>query len=129
MYAFLNIGFFIFHSALIIFIVLGWVWKKTRKVHLVIVFLTAFSWFILGIWYGFGYCPFTDWHYRVRMKLGHYDMPESYIKFLIQSITGIEIDQKLIDIFTVSVLVLVLGVTILLNITDRWKSQKASKKL
>ena len=124
---FFNIGFFIFHSTLIVFILLGWIWKKTRRIHLFVLFLTAFSWFILGIRYGFGYCPFTDWHYKVRMKLGYYDMPESYIKFLIQSLTGVEVDQRLVDIFAVFVLVIALGASALLNTIDRRKSRKASK--
>jgi len=106
---------------------LGWIWKKTRRIHLFVLFLTAFSWFILGIRYGFGYCPFTDWHYKVRMKLGYYDMPESYIKFLIQSLTGVEVDQRLVDIFAVFVLVIALGASALLNTIDRRKSRKASK--
>ncbi|MDP2926752.1 MAG: DUF2784 family protein [bacterium] len=127
MYVFLNIGFFIFHSTLIVFTLLGWIWKKTRRIHLFVLLLTAFSWFILGIWYGFGYCPFTDWHYNVRMKLGHYDMLESYIKFLIQSLTGVDVDQRLVDIFAVFVLVLALGASALLNIKDWRKSRKASK--
>jgi membrane protein DedA with SNARE-associated domain len=61
------------------------------------------------------------------MKLGHYDMPESYIKFLIQSLTGVDVDQKLVDIVAVSVLVLVLGASVLLNIKDWRKRRKASK--
>ena len=125
MYAFLNIFFFIFHSIVIIFILFGWIWKKARRIHFVVVFATAFSWFILGIWYGFGYCPFTDWHYRVRMVLGHYDMPDSYLKFLIQSITGADVNQKLVDIIAVSVLFLVLGASALLNIRDWRKNRKA----
>jgi hypothetical protein len=127
MYVFLNLGFFVFHSTLIVFNLLGWMWKKTRRIHLFVILLTAFSWSILGLWYGFGYCPLTDWHYKVRMKLGHYDMPESYIKFLIQSITGVDVDQKLVDILAVSVLVLALGVSALLNIRDWRKSRKSSK--
>jgi len=124
MYGFLNIGFFIFHSTLIVFCLLGWLWKKTRRIHLTVVLLTAFSWFILGIWHGFGYCPFTDWHYKVRMQLGYYDMPESYIKFLIQSITGIDVNQKLVDIFAVSILALALGISAVLNLRDWRKSHK-----
>jgi len=123
MYAFLNIGFFIFHSALILFIIFGWIWKKARRIHRIVLVLTASSWFILGIWNGFGYCPFTDWHYQVRMKLGHYDMPESYIKFLIQSITGLDIPQKLVDIVAVSVLFFILGLSVLLYMKDRRESR------
>lgn len=88
-----------------------------------VVLLTAFSWFILGIWYGFGYCPFTDWHYRVRMELWHYDMPESYLKFLIQSITGVDLNQTFVDGVAVSVLFLVFGASALLNVRD-WKKNR-----
>jgi hypothetical protein len=126
MYAFLNTGFFVFHSALIVFILFGWVWKKTRRVHFILSVLTAFSWFILGIWHGFGYCPFTDWHYQVRMKLGHFDMPESYIKFLFHSVTGINVDQRIIDIIAVSILGLALVLSVFLNIKDWRKKRKAS---
>lgn len=78
----------------------------------------------MGIWYGFGYCPLTDWHYQVRMKLGHYDMPESYIKFLIQSIFGVDINQGLVDIVAFYILVLALGTSALLNIRDWRKSRR-----
>jgi len=57
---------------LVLFIVFGWIWRKSRKAHFVVSILTAFSWFFIGIWYGFGFCPLTEWHYQVRMKLGHY---------------------------------------------------------
>jgi len=53
-------SFFIFHSALIAFILFGWIWRRTRVADLVVVLLTAFSWTILGIWYGFGFCPSTE---------------------------------------------------------------------
>jgi len=39
--------------------------------HRASLLLTAFSWFVLGIWYGWGYCVCTDWHYMVlRDELG-----------------------------------------------------------
>jgi hypothetical protein len=126
MSAFLNIFFFVFHSLLIAFILFGWIWKKSRRIHLIVVLVTAFSWFILGIWYGFGYCPFTDWHYRVRMELGHYDMPESYLKFLIQSVTGLDVSQRLVDIFAVFFLLLALAASAITNLRD---SMNRGKKL
>ena len=125
MSAFLNIFFFAFHSFLIVFNLFGWIWKKTRRIHLVLVLLTAFSWFILGIWYGFGYCPFTDWHYKVRMELGYYDMPDSYLKFLIQSLTGLNVSQRWVDIFAVFFLGLAFGASILTNMRG-WKKKRKS---
>src|SRR4030065_789635 len=106
MYAFLDKFFFVFHSTLIVLILFGWAWKKTRLFNLAIILLTAFSWFILGIWYGYGYCPSTDWHWQVRAKLGIRDMPSSYTKFLVDSFTGWDVKQKTVDIIK---LILIIG--------------------
>ena len=123
MYAFLDKFFFIFHSFIIVFNLFGWTWGKTRKANLMVLFLTAFSWFILGIWYGIGYCFCTEWHYQVRMKLGYFDMPPSYIKFLIDSVTGLDINAKLADIFTLTFFLLALIASILTNVRD-WKNKR-----
>jgi hypothetical protein len=119
MLAFLDKFFFVFHSALMIFILFGWAWKKTRLLNLIVILLTAFSWFILGIWYGFGYCPSTDWHWQVRAKLGYHDLPSTYTKFLVDSFTGGDISPKLVDILTVSLLLLALGASLFVNIKYR----------
>jgi len=123
MYAFLDKFFFVFHSTLMIFILFGWIWKKTRLANLVVILLTAFSWFFLGIWYGFGFCPCTDWHWQVRMKLGHYDMPHSYTKFLVDTLTGLDVSAKLVDFFAVLFLILALFASILTNVRD-WKRKR-----
>ena len=57
-FQFLNIFFFVFHSVFTLFNITGWAFRKTRKWHLITMLLTAASWFILGIWYGWGYCVF-----------------------------------------------------------------------
>ena len=54
-YQLLNIFFFVFHTLLMLFNCFGWAWKKTRPWNLVTLLLTAGSWFIVGIWYGWGY--------------------------------------------------------------------------
>ncbi len=123
MYEFLNVFFFVFHTALILFILLGWLWTKTRKINLAVVILTAFSWFFLGIWYGFGYCPSTDWHWQVRMRLGYYDMPSSYLTFLIRSLFGWEVDKTLVDVFAVMFLLLAIFVSVVTNYRD-WKNRR-----
>lgn len=126
MYSFLNIFFFIFHTSLMVFIIFGWMWKKTRLANLVVVLLTTFSWFILGIWYGFGFCPSTEWHWQVRMKLGYYDMPNSYTKFLVDSLTGLEASQKLVDIMAVLFLVMALSASVFTNTRD-WRKKWTKK--
>jgi len=122
MYVFLDKFFFIFHSALIVFNLFGWIWRKTRLANLVVVLLTAFSWTILGIWYGFGFCPSTEWHWQVRAKLGHYDMPSSYTKFLVDSLTGLNADERLVDIFAVLFLILALFASVVTNVRD-WRKR------
>jgi hypothetical protein len=121
MYNFLNIFFFIFHTTLILFILVGWVWRPLRKVHLAMVILTALSWFGLGVFYGFGYCPCTDWHWMVREHLGYTDMPRSYIKFLIDIPTGWNLNDDLVDIVTVTALALVSAASIYVNLPRRKK--------
>ena len=126
MYAFLDKFFFVCHSAWIVFLLLGWMWKKTRLASLIIIVLTAFSWFILGIWYGYGYCPSTDWHWQVRAKLGFHDLPSSYTKFLIDTFTGWDVSQQTVDIVTLILLVLALGASLYLNIRD-WRNKRGAE--
>lgn len=123
MYAFLNIFFFVFHSTLIIFNLFGWIWKKTRLANLIVILLTTFSWTILGIWYGFGFCPCTDWHWQVRIKLGYFDMPSSYTKFLIDSLTGLDAKETLVDTLAVTLLALALVASVFTNVRD-WKRKR-----
>ena len=40
----LNVGFFVFHTAWIVFNCVGWAWRRTRRWHLATVSLTALSW-------------------------------------------------------------------------------------
>lgn len=98
MLQFLNVFFLVFHTGFTFFNLLGWIWKKTRLANLITLSLTAFSWGILGIWYGFGYCPCTDWHWQVRWEMGLRDMPYSYLTFLITEFTGLELNPELVDI-------------------------------
>ncbi len=127
MYYFLDKFFLFFHSALMIFILFGWVWRKTRLTNLIVILLTAFSWFFLGIWYGFGFCPSTEWHWQVRYRLGYFNMPDSYTKFLADTLTGLDINQKVIDIIAVLFLALALLASVLTNVRDRRKKAKAKK--
>ncbi|WP_291096966.1 MULTISPECIES: DUF2784 domain-containing protein [unclassified Flavobacterium] len=92
--------FILFHTVLILFNIFGWIIPRWRFANLITLSLTAFSWFILGIWYGIGYCPFTDWHWKVRQLLGYTDDSNSYIHFLILKITGINLPENLVDTAT-----------------------------
>lgn len=119
LYSFLNIFFFIFHTTLILFNISGWAFPATRKLHLLCMLLTAFSWFVLGAWYGFGYCACTDWHWQVREVLGYHDRSDSYTQFLLQKLTGADWDPGLVDRITLFIFLASLLLTVLLNLRDR----------
>lgn len=130
MYAFLNIFFFVFHTCVILFNVFGWIWKKTRLANLILLMATAFSWFFLGIWYGFGYCPCTDWHWQVRMKLNLYDTSTSYLEFLVEKLTGLDVSRSLVDIFAVAFLAAAFCLSVALNVRDfRQKRMKNKERI
>lgn len=72
------------HLSIILFNLFGWIPKRTRKIHLVSLALTAASWFILGIWYGMGYCPLTEWQWRVKEQLGERNLPNNFVEYFLE---------------------------------------------
>ncbi|HYG51037.1 MAG TPA: DUF2784 domain-containing protein [Flavobacteriales bacterium] len=122
-YELLNYFFFVFHTGLILFNTFGYLFRRTRKWNLFTLLATAFSWFIMGIWYGWGYCFCTDWHWQVREQLGYHDMSYSYNHFLILKLTGINFSEQLVDVVTVVVFFTSLGLSIFLNIRDYIKAK------
>jgi hypothetical protein len=128
MYHILDIFFVVFHSSLIVFNLFGWIWKRTRIINLVTLLLTGSSWLFLGMIVGVpGYCPFTDWHFRILEKLGKTDLPYSYVKYLADRITGLDINTTLVDKITLYTFVAALVISILLNIRDFVKRKNSAK--
>jgi len=123
-YSVLDIFFVIFHTSLTIFNIIGWAWKKTRVLNLITLLLTGSSWLFLGMIVGVpGYCPFTDWHFRVLEKLGKTNLPNSYIKYLADRITGLNFNPNLVDTVTLVVFISSLIISFLLNIRDYFKKK------
>jgi hypothetical protein len=88
------------HLAILLFNLFGWIWVKTRKLHLIVVLITAFCWLILGIWHGIGYCPITDWQWQVKEKLGETALPNSFVTYCLYGIGFKNIPVPVIDIIT-----------------------------
>jgi Protein of Unknown function (DUF2784) len=114
----LNAGFFVFHTSWILFNCLGWIWRRTRPWHLATVFLTALSWFGLGALYGWGYCPCTDWHWRIRERLGYHD-PPSYVQLLLWELTAIQVSPGSADALAIGTLTAAALLSVVLNVRDR----------
>jgi hypothetical protein len=118
MLEFLNYFFFTGHALLIVFNALGWAWRRTRPWQLLTLALTGASWFVLGIWYGWGYCVCTDWHWRVRAALGYHDDNDSYIYLLINKLTGLRPSVETCQSLALGVFVAALALGVTLNVRD-----------
>ncbi len=124
MLAFLNVFFFVFHTALIFFNVLGWIPKKLRKWNLATLLLTAFSWTVMGIWFGRGYCVCTDLHWRVRAAMGIHDHADSYLVLLVRTLSGWDPPVPLVNAIALWVFVISLTMSVGLNVRD-WRRTRA----
>lgn len=118
-----DLFFLIFHTVLTLFNLTGWIWKKARRLNLITLLLTGASWFILGLFYGIGYCPLTEWHFQILEKLGETNLPYSYIDYLVERLTGVDFDAQLVDIATGVGFFLALGISAILNIRN-WKKNR-----
>lgn len=115
----LDIFFVVFHTSVIIFNLFGWIWRKSRKFNLILLVLTGSSWLFLGLIVGtLGYCPLTDLHFSVLNKLGISDLPSSYVKYLADRLTGLDISPSLVDNVTLYSFLGALGFSVFFNIWD-----------
>ncbi len=88
------------HIIIIVFNLSGWIFPGTRKAHFISILITAFSWFILGIWFGWGYCPLTGWQWHVKEKLGETNLPDSFITYFVDKILGMHFSDSFINLLT-----------------------------
>jgi hypothetical protein len=123
----LNIGFFLFHTALVLFNLLGWIWKRTRRWNLVMLLLTAASWFVMGFWFGPGYCVCTDYHWRVRAALGYPNDSPTYIHLLVKTLTGASLSTALVEAITAIGFAVSLLASVWLNIRDFRRTRHESR--
>ena len=122
----LDILFVVFHSSLILFNLFGWIWKRTRIINLITLSITGSSWLFLGLIVGtLGYCPMTDWHFIVLNKLGKTDLPNSYIKYLADRLTGMNFNSLLVDKITLFTFLAALLLSLYYNFRD-FKRMKRS---
>ena len=117
----------IVHLTIVGFNLFGWIPKATRKAHFISVVLTAASWFILGIWHGMGYCPFTHWQWNVKAQLGEQNLPPNFVEYMAEKCTGRDFDPAFIS----SVIAISFALAVLLSlyvnfVLPNWKKGKRS---
>jgi len=111
----LDIFYTCIHLLIIGFNLFGWIWPKTRKLHVIVVIVTLLCWFGLGIWYGWGYCPVTEWQWDVKEKLGETNLPNSFVKYFADKITGKDFPPALVDRVTLISFLAAISITIYVN--------------
>ena len=121
----LDVGFYIFHTVVILFNMFGWIWKPARKWHIGLVIITAFSWFVIGglLGYGWGYCFCTDWHWQVRHALGYNDGHISYIQLLFRGL-GVELSTEQSNILAYGMFGFILIATVVVNGRDAIRASR-----
>lgn len=122
--ALLDVLFSILHLLIIGFNLFGWLFKATRRLHFWFAMLTLGCWTILGIWFGLGYCPITDWQWQIKEQMGEQNLPGSFIKYFADKVTGTNINAELIDIFTLGLFLVSIAISVKLNFFNK-KSSRA----
>ncbi|RQO66282.1 DUF2784 domain-containing protein [Pedobacter sp. KBW06] len=124
----LNVLDFIYtlvHLLIIGFNLFAWAFPATRRLHLYGVAVTLACWLILGIWYGIGYCPVTDWQWQVKAQLGEQNLPNSFVKYYADKIIGQSVDANLIDALTAGSFLLSIIISVYLNFFSKKSKLKA----
>lgn len=124
MLKFFDILLTVIHLAIVAFNLFGWIPPTTRKAHFISVLLTAASWLVLGLWFGLGYCPFTDWQWRVKEQLGETNLPSNFIEYFAEKITRKNFDAQFVNTtITISFAVVAL-ISVYVNFLHRRKLRR-----
>ncbi len=82
--AWLNIALHLAHSGMVLFMLLGWMYRPLLGAHRLMLALIWASWLGLGLYVDFiGYCILTDWHWRLLSVMGVVALPPSYIEYML----------------------------------------------
>ncbi|MCK4699513.1 MAG: DUF2784 family protein, partial [Bacteroidales bacterium] len=73
-------------------------------------------------------CPLTDWHFSVLEHLGVNNLPNSYIKYLADRITGMNFNQDIVDSLTLYFYLAALVISLAINYIDRRKKKRVVRK-
>ncbi len=96
-----DIGFTIFHSAFILFVLFGWIHPKTQRIHQIALLFTLIAWLLIGWYVGtIGYCPLTDWQWDIKRQLGERNLPSSFTEYIGEKLTGLDLNKTYVDIVT-----------------------------
>jgi hypothetical protein len=80
------------------------------------------------MFYGWGYCPCTDWHWEVKRALGASNLPYSYIKYYMDKLSGFKWNPMVVDTTVVILGLSAFALSSWLNVRD-YKSTRRFEDL
>jgi Protein of Unknown function (DUF2784) len=116
LYLALNGLFHVVHLSVIGFVLIGWIFPALLMPHLVLMMLTLGSWFVLGRWFGSGYCPISDWHWKIKEALGEGRPTGTYIHLVLQKLLGRELNSDFVDKAVVITTIVIFCISLALNL-------------
>jgi hypothetical protein len=113
-------GLYALHLTTTTIIVFGWIPSETRMLNWYLIVATFISWLGLGVMYGFGFCLFTSIQSRIRQRLGEGPPIESFMKDLLDRITGRDLNANYVEIVTQAVFYFCAAASFYVNFGYRW---------
>jgi hypothetical protein len=117
----------VIHFAVVSINMFAWIFPRTRTLHRVTIACTTLSWFLLGWFYGLGYCFLTDWHWQVKRALGEGPLPTSFIHHLLNDSWGLGVPAAIIDVAIAVVFFAALGIALFQLWLERRHGQTTQK--
>ena len=102
------------HLTVIGFMLAGCWFPATRGAHLLLALAILVSWYGLGLIHGPGYCLFTDWHWRLKVRQGQRRPEASYLGWWVNRL-GWAIPESRIHRLAAAIFFLLLLGSIALN--------------
>lgn len=106
------------HIAVILFSAFGWLFPESRPLHLILQAIVLFSWFGLGSFKGWTYCFLTDIHWWVKKASNKPAQVDSYVKWLVDALSGRDTDAATVHNATLSVFFITTALSVGLFLLD-----------
>lgn len=116
----------VFHTAFVLFVLFGWLKPSWRKIHVTAILLTLTAWLLIGLYKGvLGYCPLTDWHWDIKRSLGERGMPSSFIEYILEKISGLNLPKKPVDWLTGAGMVFSVVMAVVFHLKSKRKPEQS----
>ena len=111
---------YLFHICFMLAIVFGWIPQATRMFNWYLIVVTLISWVGLGLVFGFGFCLLTDIQSRIRQRLFADGSMPSFVKDMLERITGRELNAFHVEVVTQVIFYLSAAASFYANFAYRW---------